>query len=69
MRALRINLTSGQALQLESYLARVNQASALGSPGMLVAQIRWDRIEGKCWMEPAFLPHEHAKLITGKGEA
>lgn len=68
-KALRINLTSGQAVQLASYFDRVRAAAVQGNPGMLIAQIHWENHEGKCWMVPAFLPHEHAKLITEKGEA
>lgn len=68
MKRLRINLTSNQAIQLAAYFDRVRTAYVSGSPGMLIAQICWNDAEGKCWMEPAFLAHEHAKLITEKGE-
>jgi hypothetical protein len=40
----------------------------MGSPGMLVAQLR-AAMDGESGyvMVPAFLEHEHAKLITQKG--
>lgn len=64
---MRINLTEKQWRQLTPYFDRVQSAAVCGSPGMLIAQISWDQ-EGRYWMTPAFLPHEHAKLITEKGQ-
>jgi hypothetical protein len=68
MSDLRITLTEKQVRDLLPYFDRVQAAAALGSPGMLIAQIHWDLQSQRYWMTPAFLPHEHAKLITEKGE-
>jgi hypothetical protein len=63
---IKILLGKTQIQQLRPYLDRVQAAAALGSPGMLVAQISWDQ-EGKCWLVPAFLNHTLAKIITERG--
>lgn len=65
---MRITLTAKQVTQLRRFFDRVQQASENGSPGMLVAQIRWSTAEQRFWMEPGFLDHAHAKLITEKGQ-
>lgn len=66
---MRINLTEEQVEQLTPYFDRVRATAAAGSPGMLVAQIRWSQREHKYWMEPGFLEHRDAVLITEKGQA
>lgn len=65
---MKIALTETQIRQLVPYFDRVRSAAVLGSPGMLVAQIRWSEAEQKYWMEPAFLEHEDAAKITLKGK-
>jgi hypothetical protein len=64
----RISLTETQVRQLTPFFDRVRSAAAQGSPGMLIAQVRWSTAEQRYWMEPGFLPHEHAALIAGKGQ-
>lgn len=65
---MRIPLTGRQVRELLPYFDRVRAAHAQGSPGMLVAQIRWDVARETYWMEPGFLAHEQAQLITKKGQ-
>lgn len=65
---MKITLTEKQIRQLMPFHDRVQSAAQTGYPGMLVAQIRWDHKMGKWWMEPGFLPYEHAKQINEKGE-
>ena len=65
---MRISLTPYQIRKLLPFYDRVESAAVRAAPGMLLAQIRWDERGGKWWMEPGFLQHEDAKLITGKGE-
>lgn len=69
LKAPRITLTGHQVRYLQPYKDRVQAAAQLGSPGMLIAQIHWNNATGQWWMTPAFLPHEHAKSITEKGES
>lgn len=64
---MRINLTVKQRQALQPLRDRVKAAAHTGYPGMLVAQICYNQ-EGDCWLEPGFLDHEHAKLITEKGQ-
>lgn len=64
---MRITLTQKQITQLLPYYDRVKASAVAGSPGMLVAQICRNQ-DGKWWMEPGFLEHEHALCITGKGQ-
>jgi hypothetical protein len=63
-----IKLTRAQIDALRPYFDRVQATAAMGSPGMLVAQLR-AAMDGESGyvMVPAFLEHEHAKLITQKG--
>lgn len=68
-RPLRILLTERQIRDLMPFKDRVQAAAVRGSPGMLVAQIGWNSIDGRWWMTPGFLEHEHAKLITKKGHS
>ncbi len=65
---MRIKLTRKQINQLRPYFDRVQASSVLGTPGMLVAQIR-AAADGESGyvMIPAFLDHEHASVITEKG--
>lgn len=63
---VRVRLQPWQTRQLQTYKDRVQAAAQLGSPGMLVAQICWDNADQKWWIEPCFLPHELAKLVTEK---
>lgn len=65
----KIRLTQNQVKQLLPYFDRVRSAAALGTPGMLVAQISWNTGDQTYWMEPGFLPHEVAKCISEKGQA
>lgn len=64
---MRITLTDKQIRQLVPFYDRVQATAVSGHPGMLVGQIRRNN-EGDWWMEPGFLNHEHAKLITEKGQ-
>ena len=66
---MRVNLSRRQVQELQPYIDRVRSAHALGSPGMLVAQIQWNGAEQTYWLTPAFLPHELAKVITEQGRA
>jgi hypothetical protein len=65
---VRIKLTETQIRQLMPFFDRVRSAAAIGSPGMLVAQIRHSQIYQTYWMKPGFLEHQHAKLISEKGQ-
>lgn len=65
---MRIKLTAKQIQELRPFYDRVQAAAVAGSPGMLVAQVRWDPPADRWWMEPGFLDHDHAKLITEKGQ-
>jgi len=60
---VRVPLTPHQMKQLAPYFDLVRAAAVRGNPGMLVAQISWNR-EGSYWLTPAFLDHELAKTIT-----
>src|ERR1700753_3551165 len=64
---MKITLTKTQIRQLTPFFDRVRATAEIGKPGMLVAQIRWN-YDQKYWMEPGFLPHEHARLIAEKGQ-
>jgi hypothetical protein len=64
---MKVMLSNRQVQDLQPYIDRVRSAAKLGSPGMLVAQIRWNDQERTAWIEPAFLPHELAKKITEQG--
>ncbi len=64
---MRIPLNTRQRRELQPYIDRVRSAATLGTPGMLVAQIHWSDTEGSCWMTPAFLDHDHARIITEQG--
>lgn len=66
---MRVKLTYRQVEQMRRYFDRVQAAAVAGDPGMLVAQIRLDRRNNEYIMEPAFLEHEHAKVITEKGRS
>jgi hypothetical protein len=65
---MRITLTQKQITQLLPYYDRVKASAVAGNPGMLLAQIRRNQ-DGKWWMEPGFLDHEHALRITEKGQS
>ena len=65
---MKISLTETQVRQLAPFFDRVQATAALGKPGMLVAQVRWSYQDQRYWMEPGFLPHEHALLISEKGQ-
>jgi len=64
---MKLLLTEKQIRDLMPFYDRVKCAAIMGEPGMLIAQIRWNG-DGKWWMEPGFLDHEHAKMITQKGQ-
>lgn len=57
---MKITLTADQVAQLALYFDRVRAASALGSPGMLVAQLRHDAHHDIYTMEPGFIDHDKA---------
>jgi len=65
---MKIKLTTKQMKQLTPFFDRVRATAALGSPGMLLAQIKRSPQDGTCWMEPGFLPHENALCIAEKAE-
>src|SRR5689334_18462523 len=64
---MKITLTEKQIRGLIPYYDRVQASAVAGNPGMLVAQIRRNS-DGKWWMEPGFLDHQHALCITEKGQ-
>lgn len=65
---MKLNLTRLQVNALRPYFDRVQATAAMGSPGMLVAQLRADHDgESGYIMIPAFLEHEHAQIVTRKG--
>lgn len=65
---MRLKLTRWQIDALRPYFDRVQATAAMGSPGMLVAQLRADRDgESGYVMIPAFLEAEYAKIVTQKG--
>jgi len=64
---LQVNLSTRQVRDPQAYIDRTRSCAKLGSVGMLVAQIRWDQ-EGRVWLEPAFLEHTHAKILTEHGK-
>lgn len=66
---MKIKLSRQQVQQLQPYIDRVRNAAALGSPGMLVAQVSWSDSDFTCWITPAFLDNDKAKLITEQGRA
>ena len=64
---MRVRLTRTQLYQLMPYFDRVRATAAAGSPGMLVAQLWFDAHRSEYYLEPAFLDHELAKVITERG--
>jgi len=64
---VKIALTPDQIEQLSPYIDRVRAAGALGTPGMLVAQLRYSTHRDTWTMEPAFLDYEHAQTLEHKG--
>lgn len=65
---MRLKLTRWQVEALRPYFDRVQATAVMGSPGMLVAQLRADNDGASSYiMIPAFLEHEYAQLITTKG--
>jgi len=63
---VRIRLTNVQVQQLQPYFDRVRATGALGTPGMLIAQLHQDQ-EGMYWLTPAFLDRDKAKVIAEQG--
>jgi len=57
---MKITLTAHQVHRLMPYFDRVRATAAIGSPGMLVAQLRHDSYRGVYTMEPCFLDHDKA---------
>jgi hypothetical protein len=66
---MKIVLTKRQAEQLVPYFDRVRATAALGTPGMLVAQLSFDPYRMEYFMTPAFLDHDKAQLVTECGRA
>lgn len=65
---MKIRLNQRQTQLMQPYLDRVKAAYAMGSPGMLVAQVSHEA-GGFVTLTPAFLDNDIAKLITEKGRA
>lgn len=65
---MRVRLTAQQVQQLMPYVDRVRATAAMGTPGMLIAQIGYDS-NWHYWLTPAFLDHDLAKVITERGRA
>lgn len=63
----RIPLTGRQAERLLPYFDRVRATAALGSPGMLIAQLRYDSQKNIYTMEPCFIDHDKALPLDGTG--
>jgi hypothetical protein len=63
----RVALTEKQIRELLPFYDRVQASAALGAPGMLLGQIRWNQ-DGRWWLEVGFLEHELAKLITERAQ-
>ena len=64
---MKVRLTRLQANQLMPYFDRVRATAAQGSPGMLVAQLRFDATRQEYTLEPAFLDHDKALVLTEHG--
>lgn len=64
---MKIVLTADQVERLAPYFDRVRATGALGTPGMLVAQLRWDASRDIYTMEPCFIDHEKALLMVEVG--
>lgn len=64
---MKIVLTKTQVYQLAPYIDRVNAAAALGTPGMLVAQIRQNTHRDQWTLEPCFLDHDKALPLVEAG--
>lgn len=64
---MRIPLTHRQAQQLAPYFDRVRATAALGTPGMLVAQLRFDARRNLYTMEPCFIDHDKAQPLIKAG--
>lgn len=65
---MKLPLTPEQVTALAPYFDRVRATAALGTPGILVAQLRYNSHRDQHTMEPCFIAHEHALLIAEKGE-
>jgi len=65
---MKVRLTHVQVEKLRPYFDRVCATAVLGTPGILLARLRLNSQTGEYTMEPAFLPHEYAKLIEERGE-
>lgn len=63
---MKLWLTDFHNKQLKPYIDRVRTAAAADVPGMLVGQIECGA-NNCCWITPAFLDHDAAKVIAEKG--
>lgn len=64
---MKILLTPAQIEQLAPYIDRVRAAASLGTPGMLVAQLRYNSHRDTWVMEPGFIDHDKAEPIVHAG--
>jgi hypothetical protein len=64
---MKITLTARQVQRLMPYFDRVRATAVAGSPGMLVAQLRWDDSRGIYTMEPCFIDHAKALPLVEAG--
>jgi hypothetical protein len=60
---MKITLTEKQTRQLQPFFDQVRATAVLGSPGILLGQIRWDAIRCISTMDVGFFEHESAKSM------
>ena len=65
---MKVRLTQKQVEELAPYFDRVRATASMGTPGMLVAQLRYDPHRDEYTLEPAFLDHDLATIITERGQ-
>lgn len=65
---MRIELTPRQRSALLPFVRQVRDAAAVGTPGMLLAQVCWEAPLDEWWLEVGFLRHEFARVITERAE-
>lgn len=66
---MKVKLTHKQVEELRPYFDRVQATAAMGSPGMLVAQLEHDKRNNVYTLTPAFLDYDLAQVITERGRA
>jgi hypothetical protein len=64
---VKIPLTPHQIEQLAPYIDRVRAAASKGTPGMLLAQLKYNSHRRQWIMEPGFLDHDKAKPLVKAG--